>query len=233
MRSLRRESQAAVSARDSVLDKHLNRVILGDCCVVMQQLPSSSVDLIVTDPPYLVNYHSRDGRTIAGDTDDAWLLPAFTEAYRVLRPGGFCVSFYCWAKVDKVLQAWKSAGFSLVEHLVWLKLYVSRSGFLEYGYDHAYILATGKGRPLPDIDDIQYFQYVGGHLDPSLKPVEGLKRLIRAFSEPADVVLDPFCGNGNVPLAAKLTNRRYVGIELRQDYCEIAQHRLMGQEEQD
>lgn len=58
------------------------------------------------------------------------------------------------------------------------------------------------------------------------KPIGPLLRLIKAFSRPGDVVLDPFCGSGSVSLAAKLLSRRYIGIELRQDYCEIAQERL-------
>src|SRR5215467_3622778 len=78
------------------LHDYLNSIILGDCCLVMQQFPDNSVDLVLTDPPYLINYKSRDGRNITGDVDDAWLMPAFAEAYRVLKRGGFCISFYGW-----------------------------------------------------------------------------------------------------------------------------------------
>jgi site-specific DNA-methyltransferase (adenine-specific) len=73
----------------------------------MQRFPDHSVDLVLTDPPYLINYQSRDGRTIAGDINDSWLIPAFAEAYRVLKNGRFCISFYGWSKVDRYLAAWR------------------------------------------------------------------------------------------------------------------------------
>jgi DNA modification methylase len=53
----------------------VNRIIPGDCVEVMRQMPAGSVDFIATDPPYLVGYTSRDGRSIANDKTDEWLLP--------------------------------------------------------------------------------------------------------------------------------------------------------------
>jgi DNA modification methylase len=218
---------AETPARRSPLCNHLDTILLGDCCLVMQHFPSDSIDLVLTDPPYLINYQSRDGRTIAGDTNDAWLCPAFSEAYRVLKAGGFCISFYGWSKAERYLAAWREAGFRPVGHLVWIKSYVSGSAFLQYRHEQAYLLAKGRvERPLSPISDVQYWKYTGNRLHPTQKPVQGLMRIIRAFSSPDDVVLDPFCGSGSVPLAAKLSGRRYIGIELRQDYSEVAQKRL-------
>ena len=82
-----------------------NKIIYGDCIDVMRTMPSASVDLIVTDPPYLVNYTSRDGKTVAGDSSAHWLKPAFAEAYRVLKPNHFMVSFYGWNKVERFMNA--------------------------------------------------------------------------------------------------------------------------------
>lgn len=132
MRSkVRKHPSDPVSTSPSLHD-YLDSIILGDCGAVMQQLPANSIDLILTDPPYLINYHSRDGCTIAGDTDDACLVPAFSEAFRVLKSGGFCVSFYGWSKADRYLAAWRKAGFRPVGHLVWVKSYASASLFLQY-----------------------------------------------------------------------------------------------------
>lgn len=211
----------------SLLNDYLNAVILGDCRAVMQQFPDNSIDLVLTDPPYLVNYQSRDGRTIAGDTNDAWLLPSFSEVFRVVKSGGFCISFYGWSKADRYLAAWREAGFRPVGHLVLIKSYTSGSAFLQYRHEQAYLLAKGRVEPpLSPISDVLFWKYTGNRLHPTQKPIRALIRLIRAFSRPSDVILDPFCGSGSVSLAAKLSGRHYIGIELRQDYCEIAQRRL-------
>lgn len=70
----------------SALTPFLNQMLHGDCLSLLPHLPAESVDLVVTDPPYLVNYRARDGRTVPGDTTADWLAPAFAELYRVLRP---------------------------------------------------------------------------------------------------------------------------------------------------
>jgi len=73
-----------------------NTVLQGDCIEVMRQLSSCSVDFVLTDPPYLAHYCSRDGRKVANDDDSVWLKPAFAEIFRVMRRDSFCVSFYGW-----------------------------------------------------------------------------------------------------------------------------------------
>src|SRR5918996_331603 len=177
----------------SPLHDYLDAIILGDCCSVMQEFPTNSIDLVVTDPPYLINYHSRDGRNIAGDTNDAWLVPAFAGAYRVLKSGGFCISFYGWSKADRYVAAWREAGFRPVGHLVFIKCYTSGSAFLQYRHEQAYLLAKGRvDYPLLPISDVLYWKYTGNRLHPTQKPVRALTRLIRAFSSPGHVVLDPF-----------------------------------------
>lgn len=92
------------------INELVNAILLGDCVKVMKEMPWGCVDLIVTDPPYLVDYRDRDGRRVANDTNDAWLEPAFMEMYRVLKNDSFCVSFYSWNKVDsffsRVEEVW-------------------------------------------------------------------------------------------------------------------------------
>jgi DNA modification methylase len=109
----------------NTINTFLNRIICGDCIEVMREMPSASVDFVVTDPPYLVNYRSRDGRRYPNDDNDRWLRPAFAEVARVLKHDRFCVSFYGWNKADRFLAAWKAAGLQPVGHLVWAKDYHS------------------------------------------------------------------------------------------------------------
>jgi len=213
---------------DKLSNHHLlNRITNGDCLNLLRELPSASIDFVLTDPPYLVNYKSRDGRTIANDNDDAWLKPAFRQLFRVLRHNSFCISFYGWNKADKFIAAWREAGFRVVGHLAFIKRYTSSERFLRYQHENAYLLAKGNPqKPARTIPDVLEWKYSGNNLHPTQKPLCILTPLIESFSNPDDVVLDPFSGSGSVALAAKLSGRQYIGMELDKDYCELAQGRL-------
>ena len=60
----------------------VNAILHGDCIQVMRELTPNSVDFILTDPPYLVNFRDRQGRTLQNDTNANWLKPAMAEAYQ-------------------------------------------------------------------------------------------------------------------------------------------------------
>lgn len=115
----------------------MSRFILGDCVRVMATFPGNAVDFILTDPPYLVGFRDRSGRTIAGDKTDVWLQPACNEMYRVLKKDALMVSFYGWNRVDRFMAAWKNAGFSVVGHLVFTKTYTSKAAYVGYRHECA------------------------------------------------------------------------------------------------
>jgi hypothetical protein len=71
----------------------VNTILHGNCIDVMQQMPANSVDFILTDPPYLVNFRDRNGRTLQNDTNADWLRPAMQEAFRVLRNNRLMLCF--------------------------------------------------------------------------------------------------------------------------------------------
>lgn len=208
----------------------LGSVTCGDCVDVMDHLPSSCVDFILTDPPYLVNYRDRSGRSIAGDRDSAsaWLTPAFAQMHRLLRADAFCVSFYGWNKIDLFMAAWKSAGFRIGGHLVFRKRYASSARFVEYRHEQAYLLVKGApALPTAPISDVRDdWRYTGNRLHPTQKPVSILSPLIEAFSPPGGIVLDPFCGSGSTLVAAHDTGRRFMGIELDEHHHHTCRRRL-------
>ena len=130
-------------------------------------------------------------------------------------------------QVDKFFHSWRSAGFRIVGHLVFRKQYASKSRFLKYQHEQAYLLA--KGNPtLPEnpVADVIDMPYSGNKIHPTQKPVAALKPLIEAFAQKNDLVLDPFCGSGSTLLAAKILNRSYLGIELDAQYHAAATKRL-------
>jgi site-specific DNA-methyltransferase (adenine-specific) len=193
----------------------------------MREMPANSVDLILTDPPYLVNYRDRDGRTIQNDAKADWLKPAMKEAYRVLKQNRLAVMFYGWTKVDAFFEAWKEAGFQPVGHIVFRKTYSSKSRFLNYQHEQAFLLAKGRP-PLPKqpLGDVLDMPYSGNKLHPTQKPVAALAPLVRSFTLPGELVLDPFAGSGSSCAAALLTGRKYIGIELDSGYFHQASARL-------
>jgi len=207
------------------------QVIQGDCQAVLKTLPSESVDFILTDPPYLVGYKDRSGRSIANDDSSGSVLGAFSDLYRVLKPNTFCVSFYGWNSVATFFEAWRRAGFAAVGHIVWHKGYSSRRGFLNACHEQAYVLVKGRPpKPAQPLDDVRPWEYSGNVAHPTEKAVSVLQPLIRSFSRPGDFVLDPFGGSGSTLVAAALSGRRYFGIELETKYVELARRRLAGVE---
>jgi site-specific DNA-methyltransferase (adenine-specific) len=77
---------ASTNGVQSHQSRFTNQILHGGCVETMQQIPADSVDFILTDPPYLVNYRDRSGRSIQNDSNADWLKPAMREAYRVLKP---------------------------------------------------------------------------------------------------------------------------------------------------
>lgn len=206
----------------------INSVMHGDCVPLMRRMESESIDFILTDPPYITRYRSRDGRTVINDDNARWLRPAFTQMYRLLKNGSFCVSFYGWNKADLFISAWRAAGFRIVGHIVFRKRYASSARFLCYQHEQAYLLAKGDvippESPLSDVID---FTYAGNRLHPTQKPTEALRPLVRAFCEPRGIVLDPFCGSGSTLVAAKELDRNFIGIELDGAHHLTASRRLL------
>jgi DNA modification methylase len=204
-----------------------NRIFHGDCIEVMRQMPANSVDFILTDPPYLVNYRDRSGRTIQNDVDESWLKPAMAEAYCVLKQDRVAVMFYGWTKIDAFFEAWRGAGFQPVGHIVFRKSYSSKSRFLLYQHEQAFLLAKGRPTlPKQPLGDVMDMPYSGNKLHPTQKPVPALAQLIRSFSLPGETVLDPFAGSGSTCAAALLTGRRYIGMEMDDTYFQHASERL-------
>jgi DNA modification methylase len=192
-----------------------NVIIHGNCLDVLPQIDAGSVDFILTDPPYIARYRSRDGRSVQNDDNAAWLAPSFAEMFRVLKNDACAISFYGWPKVDLFFAAWKKAGFRIAGHMIFGKRYASKTAFLRYQHEAAYLLIKGNpafpATPLPDVMD---WTYTGNKLHPTQKSIHVLKPLIEAFSAPGQLVLDPFAGSGSTCVAAKRTGRDYIGIEL-------------------
>lgn len=202
-------------------------ILQGDCLDVMPSLPAESVDLVLTDPPYVCGYRDRVGRTVANDNTTDWLKPAYAEMYRLLKPRSLCITFYGWTQTDAFFAAWRAAGFRIVGHLVFCKDYASRERTFRSMHEVAYVLS--KGRPpvvASALSDVRSWTYTGNTLHPTQKPVESLKPLIATYSHSGALVFDPFAGSGSTLVAARDLGRRYLGIELDPVHVATAEKRL-------
>ena len=83
----------------------MSRFMHGDSVQVMGGFTDKSIDFILTDPPYLVGFKDRSGRSIANDVNSEWVRPASNEMFRVLKDNSLAVSFYGWNRIDIFMQA--------------------------------------------------------------------------------------------------------------------------------
>lgn len=254
----------------------VDQIICGDNCDVMRQLPSKSIDLVVTSPPY------DDLRTYGGHSWDfygvAWNLK------RLLKPGGVIV----WNVNDETKDGnetgtsfrqalhFKEIGLRLHDTMIWDKGSFTGVGSttVRYGPSTEFMFVFSNGRvatfnPIKDRKNI----HVGCEAraptvrqrDGSTRPQRSLGRMIQEYgirfnvwkihpemsnanrfhpgqmpealardhilswSNPGDIVLDPFSGSGTTAKMARETGRRFIGIEVNREYVEMSRNRLAQQ----
>ena len=206
----------------------INTITHGDCLNILPQLATGSIDFVLTDPPYITRYKSRDGRTVANDDNDAWLKPAFAEISRVLAQDSFAVSFYGWPHADKFLAAFRAAGFRLVGHLTFPKRYTSSHRVSALPARDTPICSPKAGRRSRNTPSATSStgRIAATSCTRRRSPCPSCCRWWTRSAAPQGVVLDPFAGSGSTLLAAKMLGRSYVGIELDAKYHAIAEQRL-------
>lgn len=186
----------------------------GDCREI---LPHVSADVLVTDPPYGMNYESGwSGASIANDNSTE-----ARDAVLSLWGGRPAIVFGRWS-VEKPAET--------RQLLIWDKGDWPGMGDLSLPWgpstEEIYVLGEGfHGRRSGQIIRDPHRPSGLGH--PNEKPVGLMEKLVSKC--PAGTVLDPFMGSGKTLLAAKNLGRRAIGIELEERYCEIAV-RLLSQE---
>ena len=225
----------------------------------MDELPDSSVHLVVTSPPYNVGKEYDENLSLAEYRD--LLRRVFSEVYRVLVPGGrICVNLANLGRTPYLpLHAYISQDLSDLKYLMRGEILWDKGGSASRSTawgswlspsnptlrdTHEYILVfckQGYYKPLkdrkPTISKEEFLEYTKsvwhfaaepakktGH--PAPFPVELPYRCIQLYTAEGDVVLDPFMGAGSTALAAQKTNRRYVGYDIEQKYCDLAEQRL-------
>lgn len=203
------------------------------------------VDLIVTDPPYKVT--TRGGYTSAGEmmldvkmrkgnvfkenkiSIDLWL----PKLYKVLKESGHCYIMCNNKKLYKYLDVVNKSDFNLIKTMIWAKdnkimsqAYMSQIEFILFIRKGKFVKINNCGA-----SDLLNFpnkktKENGKVLHPTEKPINLMKVLIENSSSENDIILDPFMGIGSTCIASKILNRKYIGIELDQEYFGIAKTRM-------
>ena len=215
-------------------------LIHGDCLEEMMKLADDGVkvDMILTDPPYLMNYKTgrRKDKThdfckpIANDTNFELIKDIMPLLFELLNQGGAIYMFCNDNHIDYFKQQIEQH-FTLKNILIWVKNNWS-AGDLKgaYAKQTEFILYAVKGRHIlngaRDTDTLYYNRVVGNmQLHQNQKPVDLCKYLINKSSNENDVVLDCFMGSGSTGVACLQTNRNFIGIELDEKYYNIAKKR--------
>ncbi len=186
----------------------------GDCREILPELPK--VDLVLTDPPYGVDYKYEDSYRDVHDDYAGFILPIFSKlrdaAGLVMITTGM-YNLWLYPPADWVL-CWAKPGSTRRNGL---------GGFNEWEP----VLVYGKRRIyndfklLPDVTN--HSKDSGNH--PCPKPLNLYLWLISVGADPGANILDPFLGSGTTAVAAKKLNRKCIGIEISEKYCEIAAKR--------
>lgn len=197
-------------------------------------LNGQRTDLLLTDPPYNVNYEGGTGLTIQNDNMrqtqfEQFLRDFYTNSAAHMKEGAAAYIFHADSLgLGNVFRnEYVKAGLELKEVLIWVKnsLVLSRQ---DYHWQHEPILYGWKPGAAHNWYGDRTHTTVIRHPKPSrslehptMKPVELLERLIKNSTQPGDLILDPFAGSGSTLIAAYRTSRTAKLIELDPKYCDV------------
>ncbi len=207
----------------------------GDCLEVMDSLIEKGikVDCILTDPPYGMKFCSGHRKekydNIKNDDNLEWLDLFVEKIYKLAKDNTAHYCFCSWHYIDKFKQSIERF-FEVKDILVWEKNNTGM-GDLRGGYapkcEFIIFFKKGKtnlnGKREPNIFK---FSRTNNELHPTQKPVDLLKFLLSKVTNENDTILDCFMGSGSTGCACKELNRDFIGIELDENYFNIAKNRI-------
>ena len=206
-----------------------------DVAALMQ---SEEADLVITDPPYNVDYEGKseeineESKKIANDAMDDdqfydFLLQMFRRLDEHMRPGAAIYLFHADSNGILFREAWREVGLKLAQCLIWEKN-VFVMGRQDYQWKHEPILygwKEGAGHYFIDDrtqDTILYEDKpTKSVLHPTMKPIPLFGKLMKNSSKPGWNVLDLFGGSGTTIMAAEQLNRRAFCMELDERFCDV------------
>lgn len=198
----------------------------GDCLDIMKLIPSGSVDLVLTDPPYRVisggnKSNVSMSKSLGGNNgkifehNDITFKEWIPEVFRVLKNGSHAYFMTNTINLEEMLFISRNAGFHLHNVLIWEKNNINAN---RWYMKHTEIVLFFCKKPAKTINfpgSRQIFK-ANNPTDkrhPTEKPIELMIEYIRNSSEENQLVFDPFAGSGTTAIAAERTGRKWICIE--------------------
>lgn len=231
------------------------KIIQGDCTEIMETLPAGTVDLIVSSPPYNVgiSYDSHNDDS-TWEEYRTWMTSVSKAMFRVLRDGGrMCWNIPSFSNRQNLYYLFQdvffNTGWKQYAEIIWDKKQISSRtawGSFQSASEpnllprHEYILVFFKGdhnhgKGKSDISKDSFIKWTDAMWElqpetnsdhPAPFPIELPSRCIQMFSFVGETVLDPFVGSGTTLRAAKNLKRLGIGIDISNQYTQLASDRL-------
>jgi site-specific DNA-methyltransferase (adenine-specific) len=216
----------------------IDQIICGDCLELMKELPSASIDGIITDPPFAFAGGISNGTSsqVSSQFFDHWWKDICKELLRVLKPNGEGFIWCDWKTAPSISLGFQPTQQTYNYWRVSQMLYHYREmpgqgkPFRSSVDMIAYVRgpeSTGQRIPNTTHNHISKYWYYGKHeFHPAEKDPELCEMLIGWCSDLGAIILDPFSGSGTTAIACKRSGRHFIGFEISEEYCQIAQKRI-------
>ena len=223
-------------------------LLQGDCLELMKDIPDGSIDLIITSPPYnignmksnTIHYGTYAGNNMKEEDYQKWQVNFLNESYRVLKDSG-SMFYNHKVRIKKglalhPLEFVSKSNFLLKQEIVWdmgKSANCDKIRFFPFS-ERIYWLVKNHKTKLYNIDNLSdvwrcvptHKRKDTGHI--AVMPQEIVVNILNNIQ--GDVVLDPFMGSGTTGVACKNLNRNFIGMELDENYFNMAKERIENHE---
>lgn len=217
------------------------KLFQGDCLELMKNIPDNSVDLLLTDPPYGIDFQSRHHndktKRMPKILNDKKPFTGFIPLIKskIAKTGGI-LSFTRWDVQQIFIDEFIRNGLKPKNVLIWdkksngmgnlKKAFGSRYESVIWIPNDDFKFENGRPQDLISVPKVPSLKLV----HPNEKPVELLEFLIKKTTLKNATVLDCFMGSGSTGVACVNTNRNFIGMELDEKYYKIAEERIKNAE---
>lgn len=222
------------------------KLINGNCLDTLKNIPNESIDLIVTDPPYPTTSRGNAGNSggmLQKDINKKGKVFTYNninckeyapEFYRLLKDGSHCYVMTNHINLIDMLNTFTDVGFHFIKSLIWNKGNKIMGQYYMSQYEYILFFRKGKGKKINNcgtsdilsIPNKKTKDKDGKNIHDTEKPIELMEVFVVNSSQENELVIDPFMGVGSTGLACIKNNRNFIGIEIDENYFNIAKSRL-------